>query len=370
MLHKELITIGKLKQAYSLTHSNSNELLETLLPDKVFPYALWELVYDRFWAEPIRVAMYCYNIEEPQFPTAATLSKEAYPTFLHTRAIDNFFADLLRTIESTDLENGFNYIMEATYGNEFPHKAEQDAFFSALRQDEWGQRNRTSGRLKIESIAASNYSFVSVSFIDTVTVDKKAAILWLHYVGCSLVKEVKGITKAIVDSIIASEIPTDPISSAHAPQPIVMSILNELHPAPVVVVSEVQPTSVFVTNEIHARPVEHPTAEVPVESAPANKLEVHENIDPNTVVIPRKLLSLARYTEEAIRDSLLRKHIPDYVIASVFSTELGFNEHGKKGKLGRLLTQTDADGIKDEKTYRNRIDKLLEKAKNYTIIIR
>ena len=196
-----------------------------------------------------------------------------------------FFADLLRTIESNDLGNGLNYIMEATYDNEIPYKEEQDAFFSALRQEEWNQRNRKSGRLKIESVAATNYAFVSRSFIDTVVVDKKSAILWLNSVGCLFIKTVKGITKTLVDSIIASETQSKHICSTPSPQPIFMAIQNELHAAPVVVVNKVQLPSVFVTSEMHTDPVVTPPAGGHTESTPVNKVETPEDIDPNTVVM-------------------------------------------------------------------------------------
>lgn len=213
MLHQKLITIGKLKQAYSLTTYNAEDLLEALLPDKVFPYALWQLTYDKFWAEAIRSATVRYSVSAPLLPIADNLPEQHYPYSMHTHNIEQFFAKLLRTIKSSELKTGINYIMENTYDGESPHKLEIDSFFLALSQNDWSQRNRTSGYLEIESAEVS-YSFVSASFSDTIVVNKKAAILWLESLGALRDKEVVGITTGIVDSIINSAKPTPIVNVA------------------------------------------------------------------------------------------------------------------------------------------------------------
>ena len=46
MLNPKFITIGKLKQAYELTGHDVDGLMAELLPDNVFPLAVWEIAYN------------------------------------------------------------------------------------------------------------------------------------------------------------------------------------------------------------------------------------------------------------------------------------------------------------------------------------
>ena len=311
MLNKKLITIGKLKQAYELNNDNIDDLLEAFLTDKdkIFPYALWKRAHDKFWAEAIRTAVSIYGIEAPLLPVVTNLPEEHYPYDLHTHYTMQFFSDLLRTIKSSELERGVNYIMDATYGGEFPHKEGKDTFFSALSQDEWSQRNRTSGYLKIESTTTANYSFISASFIDTITVDKKAAILWLESLGYSLRREVQGISHALVKSILAEKLD----------QP-ALGISTK---------SKQKPTS-------------------PCPSWPIR-----------TICVPRALWE--EKNPESAFAALKETKLPNEVIAHILYNRMFFDNKTEIGKWIFAVQRSDSAYIK-------RVDKLLSKALKMSII--
>lgn len=357
---KNIITIGKLKQAYNLSEYDIDALFNALLPDKVFPYALWQQAYDNFWAEAIKSAAFCYNIVAIHLPIPVPLPEKHFPNSYYRNITNSFFADLLRTVKSSDLKNGINYIMDATYGDEFTRDEEADAFFSALAQDEWHEenRNRTTGHLIIQSMAATEYSFVSDSFIDTVMVDKKAAILWLFHEGHRHDKEVKGLSKALVDSIIASGTLPIPTNAHQEPLHISMTVMNEVHqtpiivqppevsvnientvqPTPVNITNEVQPTPVVVSNEV-STPAVNITNEVQptpvnvtneIHQAPVNEAPV-KKIPANARVVPRSLW--AGKTPEFIHNALAQLGFDTPEIAHVLFYKRGIDNKRLVGKL-------------------------------------
>lgn len=321
---KNIITIGKLKQAYNLSEYDIDALFNALLPDKVFPYALWQQAYDNFWAEAIKSAALCYNIVAIRLPIPVPLPEKHFPNSYYRTITNSFFADLLRTVKSSDLKNGINYIMDATYGDEFTRNEEADTFFSALAQDEWHEenRNRTTGHLIIQSMAATEYSFVSDSFIDTVMVDKKSAILWLFHEGYRHNKEVKGLSRAIVDSTIASEIQPTPTSGSQEPLHISMTVTNEMHQAPITV----QPPEVTVNieNTVQPTPVNvvpviiPPAEETKTETVPPNAPENEECVPTNVRKFPRSLWEHKR--PSAAYEAMKAAGYDDELIAYVLYT--------------------------------------------------
>ncbi|MDL2307812.1 hypothetical protein LJC48_07340 [Desulfovibrio sp. OttesenSCG-928-C06] len=333
MLNPEIITIGMLKQAYGLNTNNVDDLLEALLPDKVFPYALWQQAHIKFWAGAIQMAKDCDKVKAPQLPTDTNLPEKHFPYPVHAHALECFFASLLRTIKSTGLENGINYILDAAYGDDFPHKEEKDTFFSALRQEEWNQRNRASGHLEIESMAAASYHFISVSLVDTITIDKKSAILWLHYSGSNLSKEVKGITKSLVNSIIASEAQPPPTSTPHEQPHISNTFIYDVHQNLSAVINQSQEN---IFNFMHAECHAHTDTADNIQSA-SNETsppteEVSSKTTPtNTIIIPRALWE--HKTPRTACKNLTDADFPSNIIALVLKSRCGQN----KTQISKLL---------------------------------
>lgn len=209
MLDQKRISIGKLKQAYELSWQDAYSLLDALLPDRVFPYVLWQTAYTEFWAWSVQSAVYCYQVESPSFPDEVRLPDRYFPTYLCKDPIVRFFADISKLADISALERGIDYIIEAAYGNEiFPFKEEKETFFRALHQESNNQDNWTRmAPLKITSLQVVDYFFIVESFFDTIVIDKPAAILHLHSCGYPLRREVKGISWAIAERIVAPAVP-------------------------------------------------------------------------------------------------------------------------------------------------------------------
>lgn len=206
MLSQERIPIGKLKQAYELSEHDIDALMAKLLPNSVFPYALWQDAYTEFWQWSIREHAQRYRLQEPSFPDAEALPEKYFTTSLHRILIVRFFDEISKSIKISALEKGFDYIIDATYGeNNFPYKEQKESLFSALRQEERSLANfqRTSGRLIIDSMQAVDYSCISESFFDTIVVDKYAALSHIILSGYSFRGPVKGISLALVEHITA-----------------------------------------------------------------------------------------------------------------------------------------------------------------------
>jgi len=149
--------------------------LGALLPDKVFPHALWQQAYAEFWEWSVQAASFRYQVEKPPFPNAVTLPEKHFPIQLCRAPIEHFFAEITKLIEISELEKGIDYIIEATYGEgNYPFQEEKKSLFRALRQEETSHENltRTHGPMKITSMEAVNYYCITESFFDTIIVDK------------------------------------------------------------------------------------------------------------------------------------------------------------------------------------------------------
>jgi hypothetical protein len=312
MLSQDYIPIGKLKQAYMLSDNDVAELMAELLPNHVFPYVLWKNAYIDFWQWSVRECTQRYQVQEPVFPDVEALPEKYFPTSLYSMRIKRFFIDISRIIKISELEKGTDYIIEATYGeNWFPFKEEKAAFFYALRQEENSLENwqRTSGLLKINSMEAAGDCHIPHWFFDTVIVDKPTAIIYLNDSGYKLEHEVKGITHSLVTSIINSP-----------PQ--------ETPPTP----ETIAPAKPAAEDQSQAQK--------PVIRVPTSLWEGKPNA--------------------AVRDAMKA----DYRLSTIAYVLLNWCEVNKT-QVGRLLSEKE---YKEEKSYRNFVDDLLKKADAYTII--
>lgn len=207
MLDQEKITIGKLKQAYKLSVKDADKVVCALLPDKVFPFALWKKAYAEFWEWSVREAVDGYRIEAPRLREIDALPEEHFPDELCCTRVVEFFGELSRIIKISALENGFDYIIEASYGDEkFPFKEQKESLFRALHQEEYSPHNRQrkSGPREMKTVQAVEYLCVTKSFFDTVVVDKAAAVRFIRYVlDYPFHQDVKDLTRSYAESIKA-----------------------------------------------------------------------------------------------------------------------------------------------------------------------
>lgn len=115
MFDPQKIPLFRVKEAYGLTGQEPQELLNELSPDNVFPYELWHRAYSSYWKSPAAECSRLYKVENPPFPETHQLPEKYFPTETYAKWMVDFFFEMARRISVTDLENGFDYIVETTY---------------------------------------------------------------------------------------------------------------------------------------------------------------------------------------------------------------------------------------------------------------
>ncbi len=205
MLDPQKIVLLRVKQAYALNTPEAEGLLSALSPDGIFPYAVWEAAYSAYWKSPATECSRLYKFDNPPFPEIGQLPEKYFPTETYAQWMVDFFYELARRISVTDLENGFDYIVEATYDDKLAvNEADRDFLFYHIKKagNNTADAARTRGLREINVKLSAPQVLLRI-FPDTIAVDKIAAIHYLSVVqGYPFVKEVKGITRALVDSVI------------------------------------------------------------------------------------------------------------------------------------------------------------------------
>lgn len=200
--------MGLVRRAYNLTGNEGENVIQALWPNNVFPVELWRRAHETFWRGFADSNQAVYKIESPPLPEINLSAKYFHP---HLCALDvqAFFRKLSLNIQASTLRKGLNFILEESCEDinaVFPE--ERDFLFSSLERlettDFFEQYSQASELFeeKILSVSTSSYHFISQIFADTVLVDKVAVIRHLRH--CPLVREMKGITHALVRSILNS----------------------------------------------------------------------------------------------------------------------------------------------------------------------
>lgn len=311
--------MSRVKLAYGLNEHEAQSLLHELSPDGVFPYELWQKAYSTYWKYHAAEYSRLYKVENPSFPETHSQPIKHCPADVYQKWMVDFFFELARRLSSRELEKGFEYIVESTYDEKSAiSDSDRQYLFYPLTVSEKNIANVT----RVEGLKDINVSLCSSDaltkiFPDTIAVDKIAAIHYLSVVlKYPLRQEVKGITQSLVDSVIkAAEQKT--LSAPEAP-----SVL-ESAPAPEERSAEIQPPE-----------------------------------QGSVIRIPAHLYE--GKSDTAVRDAM-RAEYHDSVIAYVMLKWCEFD----KTRIGRLLTETK---YSDHKSYRNLVDRLMEKASAFTII--
>jgi hypothetical protein len=205
MLNPERISIGRLKQAYELSTLEVDELLAALWPNGVFPYDLWEKAYISYWKDAaLHNAAFHLAGAAPVLPEIDQKLAEIYattPLNPYRTLIAKFFESLSVKLFVSDLKKGLRYITEETFGDGVSEFKENiDYIFDRLADAEkeydlrifppygWAtnvtaERFRELMDTKIRFVPSSCYFFISDLFVDTIIVDKQAAIRYLFDCG-------------------------------------------------------------------------------------------------------------------------------------------------------------------------------------------
>lgn len=221
MLDHQKISLGRVRQAYRLTSNEVETVIQAMWPHAVFPVELWRRAHEVYWKDFADSNQTVYNIESPALPQPC-LSDKRLHTYLFGCAIMDFFRKLSGNIHANSLELGIKYILEETYDeidNVFPE--ERKFLFHALKKFETENflHQDSPDSLLFEelifTIPASSYHFISHIFVDTILVNRDDTIRFLR--NYPLHKEVKGITRALVESILKTMPPESPKVQAEQP---------------------------------------------------------------------------------------------------------------------------------------------------------
>ena len=344
MLDPERIPLNKLKQAFDLNEQDVETLISALWPNEIFPYALWEMAYRPRWRDAaFNNSLYYKAREISSFPEFDPLEHEMPLLFINRDRIVSFFHELAAVIFVTDLREGFNRIINWTYEkNDNNFKDDIDYFFNGLSHIESEHNFRihrpfTWGSIISEEvfnavfndkwifIASRPFHSLSKIFIDSIALNKTAAIKYLLRCGYYLKCEVKGISTALVEYLK----PT----SAYTPadEPPVAPTISSIH--------ETAPTGPSALPIPDYTPVEPPVSSI--------------------IVVPRDLWE--GKTPPTIRDGMREKGYDDPVIAHVL---FNWCQQTNKTRLGKWLGDNPRQ---DDSTHRRRTNELLKKAEAFTI---
>ena len=226
MLDSKKISLGRVRQAYGLNGNEVEKTIQVLWPDAVFPVELWSKVHEAYWRAFADSNQDVYKIESPALPKVDKTQKFFY-THLCSVDVMTFFRKLSLNVQASTLQQGLRNILEETYEDiDAIYPEERTFLFSTLSRlekvDIYDQYSPDSELFeeKILSIPISSHHFISHIFPETVIVDKIAAIhYWSVIRGYPLCKEVKGITHALVRSVIKTAAQTTPSVSETIPEP-------------------------------------------------------------------------------------------------------------------------------------------------------
>ena len=323
MTDRQNITIGRVRQAYGLTAREGEMLIQAFWPDAVQPLELWRTTYESCWQAFIAGSHAAYGTQLPEFPSAPE-PDTGIQTYLLGFDVMEFFRMISTVVPLNSLRYGMDVILEESFedtASVFPK--EREFLFSGLErlktEDIFEQYSPDSPLFEkpIFSMPASSYHFIAHIFTDTIMVDRDAAIRQLrHY---PLRREVKGITRALVESLLRAAPPESSVADKAAAVPL-------------------------------------------CERAPQDGKLVFRI--PGAVWEGRP--------DAAVRDAMKEKY-PLSVIAYVLLYWCGPQKsetshktpQGRKTHVGRLLAGKE---YRDDKSYRNLMDMLLKEAETYTII--
>ena len=323
LIHRK-ISLGRLRDAYSLTVNQAEAVIRGLWPHSVFPLELWHNTFDTCWKEFAVAHKTGYELQPPTLPQSCRLDKQCN-TFLLALEVQEFFRRLSFVIPVRALMLGLTRILEEAYEDvNTVFQNERKMLFDDLQrlenEEPYEQYSPDSPLFEeqILAIPASHYHFITYIFLDTILVDRDAAIKYLG--DCPLHREMKGITRSLVASIAA--------------------------------VPAIVPVADTENQQAHAEVL-------PVEQTDDGKLTFRI---PSSVWLGRP--------DEAVKEAMVKIY-PLPVVAYVLFHWCGQPEvagkhcGGRKTRIGRLLTDKE---YSDTKSYRNLVDALLKDASAYHIL--
>jgi hypothetical protein len=331
MLDQERISIGKLKFAFELSEQDVETVISALWPHGILPYALWEMAYKSHWKDAASHNTIYYKAKAlSPFPDFNPLEYPLPLLHIYRGKLASFFTELAAKIFVTDLMDGLHRVIEWAYENtdeDFEKDVEYlcDGLSRIESHLDFGIGKPFTWATQITSeifnevfedkcifLASCPMPFVSREFLDTVIMDKIAAIRFLLLRGYPLRHEVKGISRALVERIEAT-----------------------------------------LTDEHQIKPVTEAFIDLPHDDA-------FKNPSPSVIFVPRSLWE--GKSPKSVRDNMRQPDMdfPDHVIAYVL---YNWCDLKNMTEIGTLLGEAD----KVPSTYLRYAHRLLAKAETLNI---
>ena len=313
MLSQERIPIGRLKQAYRLNAQEADVLISALARQGCIElYELWHEA-ERFVAVEENNKKSIYDeVDEPYFPDVSDLKQDLLQQRIATKRLLRHFVSFVRGEKPRErLQRIFDRVLHFTYDAPEQQHVDSASRILDLVYEQRGLDYHGKDKVDIAWVYVRPELFEKFCnfFDDAISANKEAAVRYLSEHGFSWERGVKGLSKEIVERILA---------------------------APAASVQDVE----------SARPAKTPAKR---SSKPA----------PAPIVVPRALWEGKEpiAVVEAMRD---RKD-KDAVIAYVL---FHWCDLTNKTEIGRLLLQSE----KESSTYLHYVDRQLKKAAALTIV--
>ena len=133
MIDRQIITLGRVRQAYGLTVREGDMLVQALWPDAVQPLELWRTTYESCWQAFVAGSHAAYGTQIPEFPSGPELVA-GIQTYLLGFDVMEFFRKISTLVPVTSLQYGLNVILEESFedtASVFPE--EREFLFSSLK---------------------------------------------------------------------------------------------------------------------------------------------------------------------------------------------------------------------------------------------
>ena len=231
MLDEKHIPIGTLKQIYSLNTQDVERLLDKLLPDGVFPYALWQEADTALWRSCIHENAQRDQLEIPVFPNVKELFVQDFSIDIHVKLLVEYFVTIFDYIQISVFDKGLDYIIGNAYdGNVFQFIALKEDIIYLMNSIKKSSEQYGGGRILASDASMfrdNAYFFMDKFYQDTIVVDKNAAMLHCIKCGYRVRQEHKGITFEMEKRLMAT-IDAHPQEDAAAPDATVFRIPRAL----------------------------------------------------------------------------------------------------------------------------------------------
>jgi len=222
MLNQDYIPIGKLKQAYRLNAQEADSLIITLARRNCIDlYKIWHEAV-RFVATEENNKKSLYDeAAEPYFPDVMDLRKDLLQSRIATKRLLRHFLYSARTGKPREqLQKIFDRVLHCTYDNPGEeHIGSVNRILDMIyEQRHFGFHGKDKVDIAWEYVSPELFAKFCTFFDDAVSANKEAAVLHLFEHGYSWDHAVKGLSKEIVERILATAA-TAQAQTAHVPPP-------------------------------------------------------------------------------------------------------------------------------------------------------